>query len=138
MEVGALDGPSRFTYVSPSFFATLGIPLLKGRNCTDRDTNDNSLVLIVNQAFVRKYVGKSFPLGVQVHVRPEPQYPARTYEIIGVVPDTKYSDLREDLQIQAFVPIAQFPVTAEGPGNGDADCFTPSRSGPTGRAADAG
>ena len=44
VEVGSVDGPSRFTYVSPSFFATLGIPLLKGRNFTDHDTNDNALV----------------------------------------------------------------------------------------------
>ena len=48
-------------------------------------------------------------------MRPEPQYPERIYQVIGVVPDTKYSDLREDLQIQAFVPIAQLPVTAQAP-----------------------
>jgi predicted permease len=116
VEIGSLNGPSRFTYVSPSFFATLGIPLLEGRNFTAQDTNDNPLVLIVNQAFVRKYVSAPSPLGVQVQVRPEPQYPARTYEIVGVVPDTKYSDLREARQIQAFVPIAQLPVTAQGLG----------------------
>ena len=114
--VGSVDGPSRFTYVSPGFFATLGIPLLEGRNFTDRDTNDNPLVLIVNQAFVRRYVSASSPIGVQVRVRPEPQYPARTYEIVGVVPNTRYSEFREDPQVQAFVPIAQLPVTAQGPG----------------------
>jgi predicted permease len=116
VEVGAADGESRFTYVSPTFFATLGIPLLEGRNFTDRDTNGSPLVLIVNRAFVRKYVSAPSPLGVQVHVRPEPQFPARTYQIIGLVPDTKYGDLRQDPPPQAFVPAAQFPVTAEGPG----------------------
>jgi predicted permease len=117
VEIGSQNGPSRFTYVSPSFFATLGIPLLKGRNFTDRDTNDSPLVLIVNQAFVRRYVSRaSSPLGVQVDVRPEPQYPGRTYEIVGVIPDTKYENLREEQQIQAFVPIAQLPVTAQNPG----------------------
>jgi predicted permease len=116
VDVGSMNGPSRFTYVSPSYFATLGIPLLEGRNFTDRDTNDNPLVLIVNQSFVRKYLSAPSPLGVQVHVRPEPQYPERTYEIVGIVPDTKYSDLREDQQIQAFVPIAQLPVTAQNSG----------------------
>ncbi len=116
VEVGPLEGPSRFTYVSPNFFATLRIPLLKGRNFTDGDTNDNPLVLIVNQTFIRKYVNAPSPLGVQVRVRPEPQYPERTYQIVGTVPDTKYSDLRDDPPPQAFVPIAQFPVTAQGPG----------------------
>ncbi len=116
VDVGAADGSSKFTYVSPSFFATLGIPLVEGRNFTENDTNDTPLVLIVNQAFVRKYAGARAPLGAQVHVRPEPNYPARTYQIIGVVPDTKYGDLREVPPPQAFVPIAQLPVTAQGPG----------------------
>jgi predicted permease len=118
VEVGSFDGPSSFTYVSPGFFSTLGMPLLTGRNFTDGDTNDNPLVLIVNQAFLRKYVGGRSTLGVQVHVLPEPQYPARTYQIVGTVPDTKYNDLRENPPPQAFVPIAQLPVTAQGPGMG--------------------
>jgi predicted permease len=138
IEVGSLDGPSRFTYVSPSFFSTLGIPLLTGRNFTEGDTNDNPLVLIVNQAFLRKYVSAPSTLGVQVRVRPEPQYPARTYQIVGTIPDTKYSDLREDPPAQAFVPIAQLPVTAQGPGMGMLFAFTRSRSGGSGGAAYAG
>ncbi|HTW79220.1 MAG TPA: ABC transporter permease [Terracidiphilus sp.] len=113
VEVGSAEGPSRFTYVSPSYFATMGIPLLNGRNFTNQDTNDSPLVLIVNQAFIRKYISAASPLGIQVRVRPEPQYPARTYEIVGVIPVTKYSDLRDEQQIQAFVPIAQLPVTAQ-------------------------
>ena len=116
VDIGTVDGPSRFTYVSPSFFAMLGIPLLEGRNFTDHDTNDSPLVLIVNQSFIRKYVSAPSPLGILVHVRPEPDYPARTYQIIGVVADTKYADLREDTQVQAFVPLAQLPLTAQGPG----------------------
>ena len=116
LDTGSLNGSSKFTYVSPTFFATMAIPVLSGRNFTENDTNDAPFVLIVNQAFVRKYIGTSSPLGVQVHVHPEPRYPARTYQIIGVVPDTKYGDVREDMQVQAFVPIAQLPVTAQGPG----------------------
>lgn len=118
VEIGTITGPSRFTYVSPTFFATLGISLIEGRNFTDRDTNDTPLVLIVNRAFVRRYITGTPPLGAQIHVRPEPNYPARTYQIIGVVPDTKYADFREDEQVQAFVPLAQLPITAQGPGIG--------------------
>jgi hypothetical protein len=47
---------------------------------------------------------------------PEPQYPERTYQIVGTIPDTKYSDLREDAPPMAFAPAAQLPVTADGPG----------------------
>ena len=116
VQVDALDGSSKFTYVSPSYFATLGIPLLTGRNFNDRDTNDAPLVLIVNQTFIRKYIRTPSPIGQHVHVRPEPQYPERTYEIIGTIPDTKYGDLRDETPPMAFVPIDQFPVTAQGPG----------------------
>ena len=115
VQVDALDGSSKFTYVSPSYFATLGIPLLTGRNFTDRDTNDSPLVLVVNQTFIRKYIRTPSPIGQHVHVRPEPQYPERTYEIVGTIPDTKYGDLRDETPPMAFVPIDQFPVTAQGP-----------------------
>ena len=57
--------------------------------------------------------GAPSPLGVQVRVHPEPNYPARTCQIVAVVPDTKYADLREDPPPQAFVPIAQIPVMAQ-------------------------
>ncbi len=116
VQVDSLDGSSKFTYVSPSYFATLGIPLLTGRNFSDRDTNDAPLVLIVNQTFIRRYIRTPSPIGQHVHVRPEPQYPERTYEIIGTIPDTKYGDLRDETPPMAFVPIDQFPVTAQGPG----------------------
>jgi predicted permease len=116
VEVGTVAGSSKFTYVSPAYFATMGIPLLEGRNFTEYDTNGKPLVLIVNQAFVRKYVSGLSPLGVQVHVRPEPLYPARTCQIVAVIPDTKYADLRADPPPQAFVPVAQLPVTAQNQG----------------------
>ena len=113
VHVGAIEGSSRFTYASPSYFATMGIPLLTGRGFTDADTKATPLVLIVNQAFIRKYIGAGQPIGKLVHVMPEPQYPERTYQIVGTIPDTRYSDLREDTQRIAFVPAAQLPVDAQ-------------------------
>ncbi|MFC5862818.1 ADOP family duplicated permease [Acidicapsa dinghuensis] len=112
VEVGTIGGSSNFSYVSPSFFATLSIPVLEGRNFTDYDTMDKPLVVVVNQAFVRKYVGARSPLGVQVRVHSEPGFPARICQIIAVVPDTKYADLRADPPTQAFAPMAQLPAMA--------------------------
>ncbi len=94
----------------------MGIPIVTGRGFTAMDTTEAPHVLIVNQAFVRKYFGKTQPLGRLVQVMPEPQYPARTYEVIGTIPDTKYNDLRGKPEPMAFVPIDQFPETAQGPG----------------------
>ena len=113
VDVDAKDGESRFTYVSPSYFATMDIPLLMGRSFTDHDTNGSPFVLIVNQTFIRRFMGAGSAIGQHVHVRPEPDYPERNYEIVGTIPDTKYSDLRQEPQPMAFVPIDQFPVSAQ-------------------------
>jgi predicted permease len=115
VHVGAVEGWSRFTYADPHYFATMGIPLLNGRGFTDADTNKAPLVLIVNQAFIKKFFGTAEPIGQLVHVMPEPQYPARTYQIVGTIPDTKYNDLRAATEPIAFVPAAQLPVEAQGP-----------------------
>jgi predicted permease len=115
VRVGTTEDGSRFTYASPSYFATLGIPLLTGRGFSDADTNHTPFVLIVNQAFIREFIGTAQPIGQLVHVMPEPRYPERIYQIIGTIPDTKYRDLREDPPPIAFVPAAQLPVDAQGP-----------------------
>ncbi len=116
VRVGDKEGGSRFTYASPSYFATMAIPVLTGRTFTDADTNRAPLVLIVNQSFIRKYIGNDSPLGHAVRVLPEPQYPERIYHIVGTIPDTKYNDLRLEPEPIAYVPAAQLPVTADGPG----------------------
>jgi predicted permease len=116
VHVDGVEGSSRFTYASPSYFATMGIPIVTGRGFTAMDTTEAPHVLIVNRAFVQKYFGKTQPLGRLVQVMPEPQYPARTYEVVGTIPDTKYNDLRKDAEPIAFVPIDQFPETAQQPG----------------------
>jgi len=116
VDMGALSGSSKFTYVSPSYFATMGIPILSGRGFTDQDRSDTPFVLIVNHTFVRQFVRSSSPIGQHVHVRPEPDYPERSYEIVGTIPDTKYGDLREGTPPMAFVPADQVPATAQMPG----------------------
>jgi len=116
VRIGSAEGSSKFTYASPSYFATMSIPLISGRKFTPADTTDTPFVLIVNQTLVRKFLGGKQPIGQLVHVRPEPQYPERTYEIVGTIADTKYNDLRGETPPIAFVPIDQFPVTAQGPG----------------------
>jgi ABC-type antimicrobial peptide transport system permease subunit len=80
------------------------------------DTTNAPHVLIVNQAFVRQFFGATDPIGQLVQVLPEPQYPARTYQIVGTVADTKYNGVREaTTEPEAFVPIDQIPETAQGP-----------------------
>jgi predicted permease len=116
VRVNGIEGSSKFTYVGPSYFGTMGIPIVSGRGFTSMDTTNSPYVVIVNQTFVRKYFCGKQPLGRQIQVAPEPQYPARTYEVVGTIPDTKYNEIREQTPPMAFVPIDQFPETAQGPG----------------------
>jgi len=115
VRVGAVEDSSKFTWVSPDYFQTMGIPLLTGRRFADTDTALSPRVAIVNQTFIRKFVGSGNPIGTMVRTMPEPDYPSTVLEIVGTIPDTKYNDIRDETPPMAFVPAAQFPLTAEGP-----------------------
>jgi predicted permease len=100
---------SRFTYVSPGYFTTLRIPILSGRDFTDRDNATASRVMLVNDSFVRSHLQGLSPIGATLRTVAEAGYPETTYEIVGVVGNTKYGDLREEMPPIAYVPIAQNP-----------------------------
>jgi predicted permease len=103
--------------VGPNFFDTLHIPFLAGRpfnasdfelaasNSGDTPTSAPTPV-IVNRAFVEKYVGKENPLGKQFGGGPADENgPASPgFEIVGVVGDAKYSDLRRDIHATMYSP----------------------------------
>jgi predicted permease len=107
---------SKFTYVSPQYFSTFEIPMLAGRDFEDTDTARSRKVAIVNETFVRRYVPDGQPLGKTVRTTPEPNYPEAIYEVVGVVKDTKYSNLREETPPIAYVPVTQHPFLRPYPG----------------------
>jgi putative ABC transport system permease protein len=111
--------PSRFAYVSPGYFDTLRIPVRAGRDFQDLDTAGSRRVMLVNESFVRSHLDGGNPIGTTVQTLAEPGFPEASYEIIGVVGDTKYADLRDEdcwcptgggsMAPIAYVPIAQNP-----------------------------
>ena len=109
VRIGSSEGSSMFTWVSPGYFQTMGIPLLKGREFSPNDTEASPRVAIVNQAFVNKLLGGADPIGQTMRTSPEPRYPSTVYEIVGVIPDTKYDDLRGETPPMTFAPASQFP-----------------------------
>jgi predicted permease len=115
VDVGPKEGNSRFTWVSPTYFQTMQIPILSGRGFNDNDAQSSPHVAIVNQTFVRTYLDGQNPLGKTVRTKAEPRYPSTLFEIVGVIPDTKYNDLRGDPEPMAFVPAIQYPVEADIP-----------------------
>ena len=107
-------GSSKITFISPAYFRTLRIPLLRGREFTTKDDKAAAGVAIVNETFIRQFLSGVDPIGQMFQTGQEPGYPAASYEIVGVVADTKYSRLREDIRPIAFVPAAQHPSPQAG------------------------
>jgi len=106
---GGQGGSSKFTWVSPSFLETLQIPLLVGRNFNAGDTETSPKVVIVNQTFVRRFLGGANPIARTLRTVAEPNYPATECEIVGVTKDTKYADLREPTPPMSYAPAEQNP-----------------------------
>ncbi len=102
-------GSSKITFISPGYFRTMRIPLLRGREFTTKDDKGSAGVAIVNETFIQQFLNGLDPIGQVFQTGQEPGYPAASYEIIGVVADTKYSRLREAIRPIAFVPAAQHP-----------------------------
>ena len=100
--------------VGPDYFRTLQIPLLAGRDFDARDRIGSTKVAIVNEAFARKFSNGENPVGRRFWIEATPGDPDTPYEIVGLVRDTKYEDLREE-----FLPIAYYAAAQnEGAGPG--------------------
>jgi predicted permease len=112
--------------VGPNFFETLRIPFLAGRgfnaadfqlaaaNRADMPTSWPTPV-IVNQAFVQKYLGKENPIGKAYGAAAGDQFSPATpgYEIVGVVRDAKYNDLRREIHAMMYSPQSVGAATFE-------------------------
>jgi predicted permease len=97
--------------VGPGFFATLGTPIVTGRDFTDGDTRDHEKTgvrsVIVNESFARRYFGERSPVGHHVGVGNRPDTPTNI-EIVGVVGDFSLRFLRDDYEpAHAFFPFGQ-------------------------------
>jgi putative ABC transport system permease protein len=89
--------------VSSNYFATLGIAMLRGRGFTDADHEGTLPVAVVSQSAARSYWPNEDPIGK--HLRIDPKL-SRTVTVVGVVPDTRYRDLRE-ARPSIYFPLAQ-------------------------------
>jgi predicted permease len=97
--------------VSPDYFQTAGIPLLRGRTFTENDNASARSVVVVNQEFVHRHLHDQDPLGKQIRLDVTDAKSNWT-EIVGVVSNVKThsEDAREDPEI--YEPILQRPVSS--------------------------
>ncbi|HEY1342952.1 MAG TPA: ABC transporter permease [Bryobacteraceae bacterium] len=84
-------------HAGPEYFSTLGIPLLVGREITERDQPTSNKVCVINEALARRYFAGRSPLGMHID----------RYEIVGVARDSRSRNLRDEVEPRFYVPAAQ-------------------------------
>jgi predicted permease len=93
--------------VAENFFATMEMPLLRGRQFTDRDNVPTPRIAMINEAAVKKFFPDEDPIGRRFGNSPET---SGDIEIVGVIRDAKYNALREPAPPTMYVPYKQYPV----------------------------
>jgi predicted permease len=87
--------------VSPRFFVTTGLPLLRGRDFGSLDTEKSAKVTIINESMAKKFWPGTDPIGRTFNDG------NTTFEVIGVAADTKYRNLREPARLAMYQPLTQ-------------------------------
>jgi predicted permease len=100
----------RFSMLSnaagPGYFATMGLPLLAGRDFDSRDVMSSTPVAVVDQTFASKLGEPHSVVGRRFTREATPSGPERTYEIVGVVRNSRYGSLKEQPN-----PVVYYAVT---------------------------
>jgi macrolide transport system ATP-binding/permease protein len=91
-------------HVGPSFFTTMQIPILAGREIRETDTTGSPRVAVVNEAFVKQYFPGENPVGRQFGLGGKEKVPL---EIVGVAKAARYQSLKRDAGPIVYVPYSQ-------------------------------
>jgi putative ABC transport system permease protein len=115
------DHPQAYmNQIGPGYFATLGVPIVAGRDfrLTDNrvikradatdDFDTTPTTVIINEKFGQKFFAGRNPVGMHLGFGTDPGTHT-DMEIIGVVKDIKYTNLRDEIPIQAYVPYMNSP-----------------------------
>jgi predicted permease len=110
-EPGAQDNNgASWLRVGPEFFDIIGQRVLRGRGVTRQDTATSPAVAVVNQAFVKKFFPKGEdPIGAHFGVSGVKS--AADFEIVGIVSDVKYNNVRQPVRAMYFRPLLQVAHT---------------------------
>ncbi|MFZ1014098.1 MAG: ABC transporter permease, partial [Terracidiphilus sp.] len=87
--------------VSPGYLPLMRIPIIDGRNFTDQDNENAPNVMIVNEAFVRRFFAGRSPIGKKIHGW------GSWFRVIGIAKDSKYHYLGESTPAYFYVPFRQ-------------------------------
>jgi ABC-type antimicrobial peptide transport system permease subunit len=91
--------------VTPDYFRTFGLRVLRGRAFTDADRKGAGQVVVISETTARQYWPNQSPLGKRMSIGGGLD---ESFTVVGVVPDTRYRDLRE-ARASVYYPLAQSP-----------------------------
>jgi predicted permease len=97
---------TNFNEIAPGYFRTTGMPLTAGRDFTDADVTGAPKVAIVNETFAKRYKLGPNPVGHRM-ARNASDHPTFDIEIVGLVRDAKYSQVRAAVPAVFFIPYRQ-------------------------------
>jgi putative ABC transport system permease protein len=99
------NGPNAdYRVISPDYFKTMGISLIKGRVFTDRDNTEASDAAIINKTMAGRYWPGEDPLGKRMRIDNDP-----TMQVVGVVEDVKHFGLDSQARPEFYVPYEKDP-----------------------------
>jgi predicted permease len=98
------DPYANYSFASPGYFSAIGTPLLRGRDFQNTDILSALPVTIINSTMAAKFWPGKDPIGRRVGVKTT-RWPTRT--VIGVVADIKHHSLRENPEVEMYVPFTQ-------------------------------
>ena len=108
---GQYEGDEQYRSVSPHYFQTLQIPLVRGRVFGPGDTGNSPRVVLINGAMAKKYWAKQDPIGKVIVIGKGlgPQFDDLPREIVGVVGDVRETGLEDGNVGVMYVPQTQVP-----------------------------
>ncbi|CAN5676344.1 ABC transporter permease [soil metagenome] len=102
------EGVVNMNRIGGDYFRTMGTPLSAGRTFGPEDKLGAPDTAVVNESLARKYFGGENPIGRTFQIGSSPGQESPHFQIVGLVKDTKYQELREE-----FTPIAYFAAAQE-------------------------
>ena len=102
-EAAATNPVLNMELVTPGYFATLGMSVLRGRGFGDQDREGTPLAVVVSRSAARHYWPDEDPIGKRLVLGGEQEH---TVTVVGLVPDTRYRDLR-DARPSIYFPLGQ-------------------------------
>lgn len=103
--------PAALRVVSPDYFATMGIRLLKGRYLSEQDAMQSTPVVVINQSLAMRFEPGDDPIGSQIQIAGD-NFAQISFTIVGVVNDIRHMRLEGKPEPEIYIPLGQAPDKA--------------------------